>query len=261
LTITKIASLALLCLSAILLIGLQLKPEAWLVLSAGALTLLFCGKKFRNYLLLVYLSVVILGLTPITTEISWGHIAIMGTTLLAALFLPYAISHFLWKDRLLKFQFLSGQSWHRSEVIYILVTAALAYFLVPFYLKNTGAYLNWTVEPGASNILRFFAGTNLLGIWDELFFIGTVLSILRKFIPFGWANLAQATLFTSFLYELGFTGWGPAAIFIFALSQGYIYKKTESLLYIITIHLTLDFVLFLALLNAHHPTWVPIFIT
>ena len=47
---------------------------------------------------------------------------------------------------------------------------------------------------------------------------------------------------------------------LFALTQGYIFKKTESLLYVITIHLTLDLVLFLALLNVHTPTLADIFL-
>ena len=38
-------------------------------------------------------------------------------------------------------------------------------------------------------------------------------------------------------------------------------KKSKSLFYVITIHLTLDLILFLALIFAHHPLWMPIFIT
>jgi hypothetical protein len=48
--------------------------------------------------------------------------------------------------------------------------------------------------------------------------------------------LLQAVLFTSFLFKLGFTGWGPVMIFIFAIIQGVVFRKTDSLFYVITIH-------------------------
>ena len=112
-----------------------------------------------------------------------------------------------------------------------------------------------------AGISLLFIGTNALGIWDELFFIITVLALLRRHLPFFWANAIQAVLFTAFLYELGFRGWAPLAIYPFALLQGIVFKKTHNLLYIIAIHLTIDFVLFLALINAHHPHLVDIFIT
>jgi len=254
-------SLLLLGASGIVLIALQIKPAGWLVLAAGAALLPFCRKEFAKDLLLLYLSAAILGVTPITTDISYGHMALMGATLLLAVAIPYLVSRYGFKEYHVHFPFRLGRRWISKEVLYILTTGAVAYFLLPFYLQNTGAYLNWTVEPGVSNIARLFIGTNGLGIWDELFFVCTVLGILRRYLPFTVANLIQATLFTSFLYELGFTGWGPLMIFPFALFQGLIFKRTESLLYVITIHLTYDFVLFLALLNAHHPTWVPIFVT
>jgi hypothetical protein len=68
-------------------------------------------------------------------------------------------------------------------------------------------------------------------------------------------------MWTSFLYELGFRGWGPLLIFPFALSQGYVFKTTKSLLYIITVHLTIDFMLFLVLIHLHHPEHLRIFLT
>jgi len=101
-----------------------------------------------------------------------------------------------------------------------------------------------------------FVGTKLfspngLGIWDELFFINVVFVLLRYHLPFGPANLAQAVLFTSFLFELGFTGWGPLLIFPFALTQAFVYEKTKSLGLVLVLHLILDFILFCSLLYWH----------
>lgn len=252
-------NILLLCASAVVLIALQMKLYGWILLVIGALTLFLCRKEFAKNLLLVYASLSILGVTSINTDISYVHMAEMGIALFLAVAIPYTISRYIYKDHLVRFKFHHGRKWYKSEVLYVLAAGVAAYFLIPFYLRDTAAYLNWTVDPGASNIVRLFIGTNVLGIWDELFFVSTVLGIFRRFLSFMWANLAQSVLFSSFLYELGFTGWGFGMMFLFALLQGYIFKKTDSLIYVISIHLTLDFILFLALIHAHHPTWLPIF--
>lgn len=260
--IVHILSLLFLSATGITLIALQVKPYGWLVYGAGLLSLLFAERQFAKHLLLIYAAMALLGITAITTDISYQHMFKMGLTLALALLIPAVVARKFYKDKsLIPYTFRHGRRWFRTEILYIVVTAALSYFLIPFYLVSTGAYQNWSVEPGLSNIIRLFIGTNALGIWDELFFVNTVLGILVRHIRFGWANLAQSILFTSFLYELGFTGWGFILIFIFALLQGYIFIKTKSLLYIITIHLTLDLILFLALIEAHHPEWLSIFIT
>ena len=110
-------------------------------------------------------------------------------------------------------------------------------------------------------MIRLLIGTEALGLWDELFFVLTILAILRQYMPFWWANCIQAILWTLFLYQLSFRSWGPVFIFAFALLQGYIFLRTKSLLYLLSIHLTLDFILFLALVHAHYPELVRIFIT
>jgi len=253
-------NILLLCASAVVLIALQMQVYGWILMALGLLTLLWSKREFAKNLLLVYISIGILGLTPINTDISYAHMFGMGVTLFLAVAIPYVISRFVYKENFVRFQFHHGRKWYKKEIFYVLLAGGISYFLIPFYLKNTGAYLNWAVEPGVSNIVRLFIGTNVLGIWDELFFVSTVLGIFRRFLKFFWANLAQGILFTAFLYELGFTGWGFIMIFLFALLQGYIFRRTESLLYVITIHLTIDFVLFLALIHAFHPTWLPIFL-
>lgn len=254
-------SLILLCLTGIFLVGLQIKPEGWIVCLLGLCVLGWCKRDFAKHIALIYLSLGLLAITPITTDISYWHMLEMSLTLGLAVAIPYMVSRYVFKDNVVHFKWHHGRKWLNKEILYIGFTAVVAYFLLPFYLRNSGAYINWSVSPGLSNIIRLFIGTNGLGIWDELFFVSTVLGILRKYVSFTWANLIQSVLFTSFLFELGFTGWGPLMIWPFALIQGYVFKQTDSLFYVITIHLTLDFILFLALINAHHPTWIPIFIT
>lgn len=254
-------SLSLLLLTAVLLIALQMKPGGWIILGLSVASLLLTDRKFAKDLLLINLSVGIIGLTPITTDISYGHFAFMGTTLSASVLIPYLVSRFVYKDRRVRFPFHHGRRWYKQEVAYIVFAGLMAYLILPFYLTSTGAYHNWPSATDASSIIRLFIGTNALGIWDELFFIGVVFGLLKHYFSFMWANLFQAVLWTSFLYELGFVGWGPIAVFLFALLQGNVFKRTESLLYIVTIHLSVDFFLFLSLIHSWHPHLINIFLT
>ena len=166
----------------------------------------------------------------------------------------------IYKEKTIKFRF-DPRKWYKSEAIYILVASVLVFLILPFYLKTTQAYLNWDVPLDTFGLIKLFIGINAVVLWDEMFFIATLLGIFRKYLSFFQANLAQAVVFTSFLFELGYTSWGPIMIFLFALLQGYIFKKTKSLFYVIVIHLVFDLVLFFALINAHYPELMRIFLT
>jgi membrane protease YdiL (CAAX protease family) len=253
-------SLLLLVTSGVLLFGL-LNPIGWLTLAVGLAVTQFAHKEFKKYISLIYASLGLISLFPITTETTNANYFRMGLSLGLAVAIPYLVSRYIYKERKICFRFHLGRGWLKTEIAYVFVAGILAYLIIPFYLVSSGAYLNWGVENTSDSIFRLFIGTNALGIWDELFFISTVFGVFRGFVNFKTANFLQAILFTSFLYDLGFTGWGPFLIFPFALLQGLIFKKTESLLYVITIHLTIDLVLFLALVNAHHPGVFDIFIT
>lgn len=239
-----------------------LKWLGWLLLSLGVVLLIPYGRSaFATHISLLAGMLALLGLIPINTDISYSHMAVMGSVLVATIALPYLSSHYLTKDKVITFPFRFGRKWRKREIAYVLFAAVVSYLLLPFYLAHTGSYLNWSADLELSKVIRLFLGTNALGIWDELFFVGVCLALLRQHIPFLWANLAQAFLWTTFLYELGFRGWGPPLIFLFALSQGFIFSRSKSLLYIITVHLTIDFILFLTLIHLHNPDVLRIFIT
>lgn len=257
----KVVTLLLLPITAVFLIALQMKPFGWYIFLAGVVALFFCDKSLRKDIILVYISLALLGVTPITTDISITHMLQMGGLLTLAIAIPYVISRYLYRDHLVRFKMHHGRKWTKKEIGYIFLTFIIAYLLFPFMLRETGSYLNWTVELGAINLFILFLGTNALGIWDELFFVNTVLGILRKHLSFLIANLIQSIMFTAFLYELGFRGWIFIIIFFFALLQGYVFKKTESLLYVIAIHLTADLILYLVLIHLHHPQLLQFFLT
>lgn len=256
----KVVSGILLCLGAIFLIPLEQQQLGYTLLAFGAATLFAAPKGYARDLILVYMSIGILGLTPIDTRITVPHMLLMGGLLLCAIGLPFLVTRYVYKEKSIKYPF-SGHAWTKGQIGYILLAFALSYAILPFWMQTTQGYLHWSFEATAASLGLLFIGTNALGIWDELFFVVTVLGLLRRHMPFFWANAAQAIMFTSFLYELGFRGWAPLVIFPFALLQGIVFKKTENLLYVIAIHLTLDLVLYLALINAHYPDLLPIFVT
>lgn len=248
-------SIAILCFGNILLIGLQMHLYGWILVAIGMLLLTFCRKEFKKHVFLLYICTIFLGLTPITTNISYSHIVQMTIPLGLAIVVPFAISTFLYKDKIVRFTFNFGRKWHKMDFFYILIVFMVAYLSLPFMLFATGSYKNWTVEPEVKNLVVLFLGTQALGIWDELFFVSTALGIFRKYFHFFYANLFQAVLMTAFLFELGFRGWMFLFVFIFSFMQGYVFKKTESLFYVIVIHLILDLVLYLALLHLYYPHW------
>ncbi len=256
-TVAEKLTIALMCLTGVTLVGLQSKL-GWAVLGLAGIALLACRPSFRRQFWPLAGSLAILGITPITTDISLGHALLMAALLSSAIMLPYLVSRYIYRDGLVKFQWHHGRGWLREEVMWIGLCGVVAYFLFPWYFTSTGVFHNWPNTAGLSDTTALFIGTNTLGIWDELFFVNIVLGAFRRYLPFAWANLAQATIFTSFLYELGFRSIGPLFIFPFALIQGYVFKRVESLLYVIAIHLTVDFILFLVLIHAYHPGWVPI---
>ena len=99
-----------------------------------------------------------------------------------------------------------------------------------------------------------------VGTWDALFFICTVFALLRRHVADGAANVLQAVVFVSFLWELGYQRWGPLLTFPFALLQGYIFTKTRSLTYVVIVHLLFDAIVFLAIVHAHDRSFFPFFL-
>ncbi len=256
----KYISLVFLVVGSILAIVFRLSLPGYASLALGTLALIGANRQFAKHIGLVFISVSIIAAAPIDTRIDFMHMVVMGSMISTAVLLPYLVTRYVYKDDVIRFPFYK-HTWTRGHIGYILLTVFLSYILLPFWMNSTKGYLNWTVINDPWHLFVLFLGTNGLGIWDELFFIVTTLALLKRHLPFLQANIVQAILFTSFLYELGFRGWAPWLIFPFALLQGEVFRRTDNLLYIIAIHLSIDFVLYLALINAHIPTLLDIFIT
>ncbi|MET4096663.1 hypothetical protein ABIB51_003617 [Arthrobacter sp. UYCu712] len=251
---------ALVSFSGFVLFVLEQNLAAYGLLALALLLAGFIGWALLRDLALITAGLVTISLVPITTDISTEHMAVMGSAMILAVGIPYAVSRFVFKDHAVRFPVRTGQTWTRAEKWYLPAVVVMGYALLPAYMINTGVYRNWPAVSDPEGIIRLFLGTNVLGIWDELFFICTIFVLLRRHLPLAQANVLQAVLFTSFLWELGFHAWAPVFIVPFALVQALIFTRTKSLPYIVCVHLLFDFVLFLVLIHAHNRAWIDIFI-
>ena len=102
-------------------------------------------------------------------------------------------------------------------------------------------------------VRRLFLGINMVGIWDELFFVNTVFAVLRSLFSFRVANALQAVVYTAVLYDMAFTGIGPLVILAFAWTQGAMFEKSEGLIWVLIVHLVVDFFLVAAIVGSSYP--------
>jgi len=248
------------CAAAVLLFGFVLPIAGYAVLAVGLGAAWLTDRSGRTSRLLPDLSLIALGQVIISTisvaaDISYGNMALMGTVLALAVAVPYVLSRFVFGDRVIRFPWRTGKRWTRTQWIYLVGITVAAWLILPFYFITSGVYQNWPTVTEPDEIARLFVGVNAVGTWDELFFICTVFALLRRHFPTWQANLLQTIVFVSFLWELGYQSWGPLLTIPFALIQGYTFKLTKSLTYVLVVHLIFDAFVFMVIVYAH--TGVP----
>ncbi len=250
----------LLSTSGVLLFGVENSATGYTVLALSLVAAALIDREFLRHLGLVAAGMVIISLVPLNADLSIPHMTVMGGALALAVLVPWLVSRFGYRDDIIKFPVNTGHKWPMAAKLYLIAVVALGYFILPGYLISTDVYFNWPDASDPTIFWRLFLGVNAVGIWDELFFICTTFTLLRRHFPDWLANILQAVIFSSFLWEIGYQAWGPLLTFPFALLQGYTFKLTKSLTYVVTVHLLFDFVLFLALVHAHNRDWLPIFL-
>ncbi len=205
-------------------------------------------------------GVVILSLSDLAADLSNLGMLRFAVVLGGAVAVPYALHRWVFRAEPVKFPW-GGWRWNRAQWTYLAAVVVVGYLVLPWYFISTGVYLNWPPVHTPDQVVRLFIGVNAVGIWDELFFICIVFTLYRRHFKLWQANLLQAMIFVSFLWELGYQSWGPLLTIPFALVQGAIFQLTKNLAYVITVHLLFDLVVFLVLIHGHNPAWPHIFIT
>ncbi|MGA7148049.1 MAG: CPBP family intramembrane glutamic endopeptidase [Microbacterium sp.] len=216
------------------------------------------GAETRRPSLLRDLSLIAIGLLivsaiPLKAELDNLAILRFAIALGGAVAVPYAISRWVYRDHAIRFPWRGGGRWTWFQWTWLAVVLVLGWLILPFYFITSGVYLNWPVVDTPDLIARLFVGVGAVGIWDELFFICTCFALLRRHFPFWQANVLQTIVFVSFLWELGYQSWGPLLTVPFALLMGWIFMRTRSLAYVVSVHLLFDAVVFLVLVHAHNP--------
>lgn len=209
---------------------------------------------------LIALGMLIVSVIPLAAELD--NLAMLRFTLAlgGAVAVPYVVSRFVFRDRAISFPWRAHKRWGRLQWGWLAAVLVLGWLILPFYFITSGVYQNWPVVDSPDLIARLFVGVGAVGIWDELFFICTVFALLRRHFPDALANVLQMIVFVSFLWELGYREWGPVLTIPFALLQGFIFVRTHSLAYVVTVHLLFDAVVFAVLVHAHNPGLLPIFL-
>ena len=253
----------LVCGAAVLLFGFLLPLAGYAMLLAGLVAAWLTDRSGRTSRLLPDLFLIALGQAIISTisleaDISYPAMLRFAVVLGAAVAVPYAISRFWYGDRVIRFPWRTGRRWTRTQWIYLVAVSVTGWLVLPFYFITSGVYQNWPTVTEPDEIARLFVGVNAVGTWDELFFICTVFALLRRHFPTWQANLLQTVVFVSFLWELGYQSWGPLLTIPFALIQGYTFKLTKSLTYVLVVHLIFDAVVFCVIVYAH-TGWPAIF--
>lgn len=247
-------------LSAFLLFALQVGWPGHAVLVASLVTAYLMDRALAKDLLLIGVGVAIVSTTSVEADINWDRFFLVGFVLAMAVIVPVAIDRLVYRREAIRFPWFGGNRWTGFQWSYIVAVPLLGYLILPYYFINSGAYQNWPGIFSASEYGRFFVGVNAVGLWDELFFICICFALFRRHFPLWQANLLQAAIFVSFLWELGYQSWGPLLTIPFALLQGYIFVRTKSLTYVVVIHLLFDAVVFLAIVHAHDPSFFPFFL-
>ena len=202
---------------------------------------------------LIALGLIVVSLISLHAELDNAAFVRFTLALGGSVALPYLVSRFVFRDRAIGFPWRGGTRWTAFQWTWLIAVLVLGWLILPFYFITSGVYRNWPVVDTPELIARLFVGVGAVGIWDELFFICTVFVLLCRHFPVWQANLLQAIVFVSFLWELGYQAWGPLLTIPFALLQGFIFMKTRSLGYVVTVHLLFDAVVFLVLAHAHNP--------
>jgi membrane protease YdiL (CAAX protease family) len=251
---------ALLVVSAAFLFFVVHTPWGYLAVTAGLALAFSVSWPFARDMLLIAIPLVGIEQISVEANLGWANIALMGTVLVLAVAVPYALSRLVFKEHAITFPGRPGQPWTRLEWTWLGLVLVLGWLILPVYFIGSGSYLNWPAVQEPSEIVRLLFGVGFVGIWDELFFICTVFALMRRHFSLWVANALQAVVFVSFLWELGYRSWGPLLTIPFALIQAWIFEKSRSVFYVITVHLLFDVVVFLVLIYAYHPEWAPIFL-
>lgn len=257
---------------ALLVVVVSLIPlDAWFLgipvvlrmLVGGVAAVVFCwsvrqeSAKHQQRFFALAIPIAILVFAPIHTDLGLQHIAILGAAFVSVLVIP---SLMLRGQGIITFKFFPDglQRIDKVDVFYTLVSIFLAWgaFELYFGVLSPHVPFNWYLpegEPDTSEVFKLFMGINAVGIWDELFFVNICFAVIRSMYSFRFSNLAQSVIYTTVLCDMAFTGWGPVFVGFLAITQGVMYERSKLLIWVLIVHLIVDYFLFQAIVATYYP--------
>lgn len=263
-TPAKRASLWLICLAMIFMVALKPDRVAWphfhiigWVCLAASFLFAWLNKEtlWLKTITLFSFPILILYFTTVDSNFTDQRLLEFAIFMVGGILIIPALLAKYWLKTPLKYPWLNGKwswkMWLWLPAGFILIIFC---FYIYFYILTPDLHTSWPLVGEKNEALsRIFWTCQLGGFWDELVWINFIFALMSRHFSIAEANLAQACFFTSFLYDVAFFGWGPLFLFPFALIQGYTYKKTGSLLFLVILHFMVDLVLFFMISNKHFP--------
>lgn len=262
LTPKRKAMLALFAISTVLLIpagqliigGVLAAVCIWLIATDPEVTL-------RRRMGILMGCVILLGAIDINPSLKNENFIALTIPFTLVIVIPAIIMHFTDKG-IIRYRFWPVH-WRKQDVIYTILSIPLAWVVLKSYewgnreFFDNELFRQWAMPPeaDAGEIRRLFIGINLVGIWDELFFVNTCFAILRSLFRFRIANAIQAVIYTAVLYDMAFVGCGVFIVFLFAWTQGSMFEKSESLLWVLIVHLIVDYFLVAFIVQSYYPDY------
>lgn len=249
-------NLALFSATSIVLLALE-QPIPGLLLWLGTLAGVMRdpAPAYRRRMGMLLGMFLLLSIAPINTDTRTPHFLTLGAFFLAALLLPSLL--FARTDPGVVDYRIFPRKFRWIDVGYVAIAVPLAYTVIQFYFFDINPWMpaQWNLPPqyDLEEVWRLVIGLNCVGIWDELFFVNIVFSTLRSVHDFRRANLAQAVVYASVLYDMAFVGIGPIVVYFFALTQGSMYEQSRNLFYVMLVHLIVDAFLLEAIIRHYYP--------
>jgi len=213
-------------------------------------------KKLRRRMSVLMGCIAVLGIADINSSTETANFLRVGIPFTIVILVPFLILRKT-DQGVITYRFWP-KVWRKHDIIYTILSIPLAWLVLKFYWWATPEqYMQWTLPetPDDSHIKRLFIGINMVGVWDELFFVNTVYAVLRSLFSYRVANAVQAIVYTAVLYDMAFIGVGPIIILFFAWTQGSMFEKSESLLWVLIVHLIVDFFLVAAIVHSYYPSY------
>ncbi len=107
----KLVPAVLLSASGVLLFGVENDPAGYSMLALSLVTAAVIDLESVRHLALVAAGMVIISLVPLNADLSIPHMTLMGGALALAVLVPWLVSRFVYREKIIKFPVNTGRKW------------------------------------------------------------------------------------------------------------------------------------------------------